>query len=137
MLILALTRAWGRIRGRGEILRGANFIGADGLMSDEDNDRRSDLDKLGERLAKARGEETKPEPALSPGASAGDGLRVAVEFVVSVLVGTGLGYAIGSVLGAPIIGLVLGMPFGFAAGLRTVYRGMTAGEKGQAPDGDD
>ncbi|MEO1043781.1 MAG: hypothetical protein AAFX52_15980, partial [Pseudomonadota bacterium] len=70
-LILALTREWGRIRGRGEFLRGANFIGADGLMSDEDNDRRSDLDKLGERIARARGEEPKPEPGLSSGASAG------------------------------------------------------------------
>ena len=106
-------------------------------MSDEDNDRRSDLDALGEKIAKARGEEPKPETGLSAGASAGDGLRVAVEFVVSVLVGTGLGFAIGSFFDAPVVGLLIGMPFGFAAGLRTVYRGLTAGEKGQEPDGDD
>lgn len=109
-----------------------------------DNERdRSDLDDFGERLAKARGPEPKANKAdASFGASAGDGLRIAVEFVVSVFVGAGLGYTIGYFLGAPVVGLILGMPIGFAAGLRTVYRGMTAeaaaaDEERDVPDGND
>lgn len=109
-------------------------------MSDRD-DKRSDLDVLGEKIARARGEEPKPKQGTVHGASAGDGLRIAIEFVVSVLVGSGLGFAIGSYFGAPVIGLVIGMPFGFAAGLRTVYRGMQAqaaeSEERDVPDGND
>ncbi|GGY50118.1 AtpZ/AtpI family protein [Parvularcula lutaonensis] len=97
-------------------------------MSDDDPNRRSDLQDFGDRLAKARGEEpgAKDEASRSIGASAGDGLRVAIEFVVSVLVGSGLGFAIGGWFGQPVVGLLIGMPIGFAAGLRTVYRSMTA-----------
>ena len=96
-------------------------------MSDDDQ-RRSDLDALGDKLAKAQGEGQKAEkPKISSGAAAGDGLRVAIEFVVSVLVGCGLGFTIGSFFGQPVIGLLIGLPLGFAAGLRTVYRGLQAG----------
>jgi F0F1-type ATP synthase assembly protein I len=96
-------------------------------MSDP-NRQRSELDQLSERLRAARGEEEKKQAAgTQHGAAAGDGLRIAIEFVVSVLVGTGLGYLIGGYFGAPVIGLLMGLPFGFAAGLRTVYRGMIAG----------
>ena len=56
-------------------------------MSDEDQERRSELDALGERIAKARGEEQKAQASRSSGAAAGDGLRIAIEFVVSVLMG--------------------------------------------------
>ncbi|MEM9810726.1 MAG: AtpZ/AtpI family protein [Pseudomonadota bacterium] len=107
-------------------------------MSDDDQERRSELDALGQRIAKARGEDDKAQIASrSSGAAAGDGLRIAIEFVVSVLVGTGLGYAIGAYFGAPLLGLLIGLPFGFAAGLRTVYRGMTAAENKDGPNGDD
>ena len=96
-------------------------------MSDDDQ-RRSDLDDFGDRLAKARqaGEQAE-RPRTTSGAAAGDGIRVAIEFVVSVLMGCGLGFTIGYFLGQPVIGLVIGLPFGFAAGLRTVYRGLQAG----------
>lgn len=97
-------------------------------MSDDDH-KRSDLEDFGDRLAKARGEEegSKDEDRKAIGAAAGDGLRVAIEFFVSVLVGCGLGYTIGSFLGSALVGLLIGMPFGFAAGLRTVYRGLKVG----------
>jgi ATP synthase protein I len=105
-------------------------------MSD-DQAKRSDLQDLGEKIAKARGEEeAKRKPARRSGADVGDGLRVAIEFVVSVLVGSGLGYTIGSFLGSPVIGLLIGLPIGFAAGLRTVYRSMTATPP-EADGGDD
>ncbi|MEE4210506.1 MAG: AtpZ/AtpI family protein [Parvularcula sp.] len=104
-------------------------------MSDP-NDKRSELDQLGDRLTAAR-KETEPKVGTTHGAAAGDGLRIAIEFVVSVLVGTGLGYAIGAYFGAPVVGLLLGLPFGFAAGLRTVYRGMVAGETKDDDSGTD
>lgn len=104
-------------------------------MSDEDK-QRSELDALGERLARAKGADADPKAGTVHGASAGDGLRIAIEFVVSVLVGSGLGYLIGGFFGSAVIGLLIGMPFGFAAGLRTVYRGMAANKEKDVPDGD-
>lgn len=131
-----MTPARGRPRGRDEFYRGAHNEkkAVPGFMSDDDQ-RRSDLDALGEKLAKARGEEQEAEkPGASSGAAVGDGLRVAIEFVVSVVVGCGLGFAIGSFFGQPVIGLVIGLPFGFAAGLRTVYRGLQAGATNEEKD---
>jgi F0F1-type ATP synthase assembly protein I len=122
-----LTVGKGSYRGRGDLYRDAQHKVGDAAFMSDDQAKRSDLQDFGDKLAKARGaEEAKLRPARRSGASAGDGLRVAIEFVVSVLVGSGLGYTIGSFLGSPVVGLLLGMPIGFAAGLRTVYRSMTA-----------
>ena len=112
-------------------------------MTGDGKGERSDLEALGERIARARGEEpgAHDRAPKQAGASVGDGLRVAIEFVVSVIVGSGLGYTIGSFFDAPIVGLLLGMPLGFAAGLRTVYRGMMAQAAAEVerdvPDGND
>ncbi|MEM1380548.1 MAG: AtpZ/AtpI family protein [Pseudomonadota bacterium] len=109
----------------------------------DDSGERSDLEALGAKIARARGDEpgAKQQASTPPGAGMGDGLRVATEFVVSVIVGSGLGYTIGSFLGAPLVGLLIGMPFGFAAGLRTAYRGMVkanaAHNEEDVPDGND
>ena len=114
-------------------------------MSDTDP-QRSDLDELGKKIAKARGSDSAAEKSQAHGASAGDGLRIAIEFVVSVLVGSALGYGIGSLFDAEVVGLLIGLPFGFAAGLRTVYRGMMAADTSDpavaekerdVPDGND
>jgi F0F1-type ATP synthase assembly protein I len=95
-------------------------------MGDDDQRQRSDLEQFGDRLAKAKGEARSFDPhgGEARSSAAGDGMRVAIEFVVSVLFGSGLGFTIGSLLGSPVVGLLIGLPFGFAAGLRTVYRGL-------------
>lgn len=139
---MPLTVTEGGIRAPGEFYRGAGSgkVLAESMTGD-DTGGRSDLEALGEKIARARGEEAEAEKvARVSGASVHDGMRIAIEFVVSVLVGAGLGYTIGSFFEAPVIGLVVGMPLGFAAGLRTVYRGMMAGaaadEERNGPDGD-
>ncbi|MEM9837814.1 MAG: AtpZ/AtpI family protein [Pseudomonadota bacterium] len=112
-------------------------------MTGDDKTGRSDLDALGEKLAKARGEEPRAAEQApdQSGAALGDGLKVSIEFFVSVLVGSGLGYTIGGFFGAPVVGLLIGMPIGFAAGLRTIYRGLVqnqdAPEEKDVPDGND
>lgn len=112
-------------------------------MTGDDKGSRSDLDALGEKIARARGEEPEAGSQSSDrsGAALGDGLRVSIEFFVSVLMGSGLGFAIGSFFDAPGVGLLIGMPIGFAAGLRTVYRGLVQPQDAQkekdVPDGND
>ena len=108
--------------------------------SGRDNEHfRQRLDKLGERIGKARGNGPKRElvDAESRGKALGQALRLATELVAGVGVGGVIGWGLDSALGTAPAFLVVFLILGGAAGIINVMRTAAAMQpKGPLPGKD-
>ncbi len=98
----------------------------------EDANDKDRLDRLGQKIAKARGEEQQNGPEAH--STLGKGWRLATELVAAPLLAGAMGLGLDRWIGTLPLFLLIGIAIGFAAGMLNVRRAM----KEMEPDtGDD
>lgn len=99
-------------------------------MSDTSEEER--LRRLGEKLARLKGEASEGPATPDEHSQAQFAWRMVTELVAGLLVGFGIGYGLDALFGTRPWLLVLFTLLGFAAGVQTMLR--TAREMQRAPD---
>jgi ATP synthase protein I len=104
------------------------------VMADKDQTSYEDpndderLDRLGQKIAKARGEKHETGPEAH--STLGKGWRLATELVAAPMVAGAMGLGLDRWLGTLPLFLLIGIGIGFAAGMLNVMRAM----KEMSPD---
>lgn len=91
------------------------------------------LERLGERIEKARHPDTPEKNAPATKTDASLAMRLGIEMVSSVLVGGGMGYLLDQWLGTKPWLFLICFCLGTAAGIRTMYRTAIAGTETENP----